>query len=70
MFDLVFANINRSVLVNLIPQFKPYMKKSTVLILSGILVEDHHLIQTVLDENELLVEEMRTKGEWEALVVS
>jgi len=67
--DIIFANINRKVLVKLIPNLKLFMTEETVLILSGILIEDHHHIQTVLHENYLNIEDCFEKGDWEALSV-
>ncbi|MBN2414782.1 50S ribosomal protein L11 methyltransferase [bacterium] len=65
--DLVFANINRLVLVELIPSFSSYLDRDGHLILSGILSEEAHIIRHALEMAGFGVQDARRKGEWEAV---
>lgn len=69
-YDLVLANINRHVLVSLIPHFVPFLKKGGSMILSGILIEEHEHLLAALSGAGFDIRQQRRKGEWEALIVS
>lgn len=69
-FDLIFANINRMVLLEMIPALPAYMQQDGHLILSGILSEEVHIIRGALERAELGVKKVRRKGEWIALLAA
>ena len=69
-FDVVLANINRTVLVGLLPGLKCHMKPAGRLILSGILVEESIQMKGALISAGYHVRNERTMGEWGGLVVS
>ena len=60
-FDVVLANINRNILLDIIPN----MKNATgVIFLSGLLTTDEDMMRQVCNNNGLKVEAVNTKGEW------
>ena len=60
-FDVVLANINRNILLNIIPN----MKNATgTIILSGLLSTDEEMMRQICDDNGLNVKAVNTKGEW------
>ena len=60
-FDVVLANINRNILLDIIPN----MKTATgTIILSGLLTTDEDMMRQVCDDNGLNVKTVNTKGEW------
>jgi ribosomal protein L11 methyltransferase len=60
-FDVVLANINRNILLNIIPN----MKNATgTIILSGLLSTDEEMMRQVCINNGLDVKVVNTKGEW------
>ncbi|HFE64021.1 MAG TPA: hypothetical protein ENK14_06335, partial [Caldithrix sp.] len=67
-FDLVLANINRQVLLEMLPALTVRLAENGVLILSGILIEDEKIMREALTPSLAVVERLQ-KGEWLALVV-
>lgn len=64
-YDVLFANINRSILVDLMSDFKRALKNGGELLLSGILVDEKHLIYEVLNDVGGFTEvEYKEMGEW------
>ena len=60
-FDVVLANINRNILLDIIPN----MKNATgTIILSSILTTDEDIMRQVCNNNGLNVKAVNTKGEW------
>ena len=60
-FDVVLANINRNILLEIIPN----MKKATgIIFLSGLLTTDEEMMRRVCNDNGLKVEAVNTNGEW------
>lgn len=67
-YDLIFANILAEILVEMIGQSKEYIKKSGILVLSGIINEKADIVKEALVENAYEILEHREKGEWTLLV--
>ena len=67
-YDLIFANILAEILVEMIGQSKEYIKKSGILILSGIINEKADIVKEALIENAYEILDQREKGEWTLLV--
>ena len=67
-YDLIFANILAEILVEMIGQSKDYIKKSGILILSGIINEKAGMVKEALSENDYEILDQREKGEWTLLV--
>ncbi len=65
VYDSVLANINRSVLEDLLPKFKKIVKPGGMIILSGILVdENHRMYKRISDVGGLVVDGYYEKNEW------
>lgn len=67
-YDLIFANILAEILVEMIGQSKEYIKKSGILILSGIINEKADMVKESLLDNDYEILDQREKGEWTLLV--
>ena len=67
-YDLIFANILAEILVEMIGQSKDYIKKSGILVLSGIINEKADIVKEALVENAYEILDQREKGEWTLLV--
>ena len=67
-YDLIFANILAEILVEMIGQSKEYIKKSGILVLSGIINEKADMVKEALLENAYEILDQREKGEWTLLV--
>ncbi len=66
-FDVVLANINRNILLEIIPN----MKNATgIIFLSGLLTSDEEMMRQVCDKNGLNVNSVNTKGEWISMELS
>ena len=68
-FDVILANINRNVLMALMSQFVHALAQGGTLVLSGILMDDDHLIRSAATDVGLVVEETLGLGEWEAMIL-
>lgn len=66
-YDLILANINKNILIDLSWKLRNYMMNNGILILSGLLREDYERIISVYDKNWELIEH-KAKNEWIALV--
>ncbi len=60
-FDVILANINRNVLLDIIPNMKD---AAGIIILSGLLTTDEDTMRQACDENGLNLNAINTKGEW------
>lgn len=67
-YDLIFANILAEILVEMIGQSKEYIKKSGLLVLSGIINEKSQMVKDTLLKNDYEILDQREKGEWTLLV--
>jgi ribosomal protein L11 methyltransferase len=64
-YDIVLANINRSVLEELLPSFKKIVKKGGMIILSGILIEESQKMYKCISETGgLSIDGCYEKNEW------
>ena len=60
-FDVILANINRNVLLDIIPNMKD---AAGIIILSGLLTTDEDTMRQACDDNGLNLNAINTKGEW------
>jgi ribosomal protein L11 methyltransferase len=67
-FDLVMANINRNILLEIIPTLSEKTKSKGIIILSGLLREDEQIITESCLRYELQFKENLFMNEWAALV--
>lgn len=68
-FDLVFANINRNILLNDIPHYNECMKPGAFLYMSGFYVEDIAAIEEECKRNGLALLSHTEKNNWVAVKV-
>ena len=69
-YDLIMANINRNVLLDLCVQWSDYIQPGGKLILSGILETDEDIIRSAYEKKNWQYLNKKQKGEWIALVFS
>jgi len=69
-FDLVLANINRGVLLDLLPAFAQKMAPSGHLVLAGLLREDRAGMLQAASEEGLAPVQENTEGAWWAVVLA
>lgn len=65
-YDWILANIQRSVIIDLLDEFHPLLKSRGTLIVSGILTEEDAAMRRAFEDHRLTVEAFRKKGEWMA----
>ncbi|MFC1569019.1 50S ribosomal protein L11 methyltransferase [bacterium] len=68
VFNLIVANINRKVLMEMIPEMVRFCREDTKVILSGILIVDKQLIMDKLQEVGFSVIDHHEYGEWMGIV--
>ena len=64
-YDIILANINREVLIELIQKLK---NNKSLIVLSGILIEDEPVIESILLNNNKKVFKKYRKNEWSCIV--
>jgi len=69
-FDIIFANINRNILLELIPFFSQIIENKGVIILSGFLEQDIKILEEKANQHNLYISEKKIINEWAMLVVS
>lgn len=63
-FDVILANINRNVLLDLMPQFAEASAPGARLILAGLLKRDKDVITDRANECGYTIDEIRSENEW------
>lgn len=66
-FDIVFANINRNILLNDIKHYTACMKPGAFLFMSGFYTEDIPFIQEECERNGLIFQSYTVKNNWVAV---
>lgn len=69
-FDLVVANIETDILIEIMADLKKLLKENSYLILSGILLEKESSMNNVLREKKLKIIDRKRKNDWVALMLS
>ena len=69
LFDIVFANINRNILLNDICQYTNSMKPGSILFMSGFYVEDIPAIEAECQKNGLKLDSYNERNNWVAVKV-
>ncbi len=64
--DIVVANINRVVLESMIKEFVPFLGKTSMLIVSGVLVSEKEVIRLAIEKCGMTMKRSLEKGEWAA----
>ena len=65
-YDIIVANINRNIILKLIPNLKGIKSK---IILTGLLVEDETLVTDECIKNNMKINQIKNKDEWIAMEV-
>jgi len=65
-YDLIIANINRNIILKLIPNLKAIKSK---IILTGLLEKDQSLVENECSKNKIRVNQVLKKDEWIAMEV-
>ena len=68
-FDLILANINRSVLLDLLPAFATKLKPDGHLVLAGLLVENRNAMLDAAARHRLAFVREAEEGEWWSVVL-
>lgn len=63
-FDVIFANINRNILLRDIPEYSKNLNCGGTLLLSGFYNEDLPLIEDCCQKNHLQIESFEEKNRW------
>lgn len=66
-YDVIIANINRNVLIEIAPEFKNYATENTILVLSGLLIADREIILKAYATNNWKLLKSDIQGEWLSL---
>jgi ribosomal protein L11 methyltransferase len=69
-FDFILANIQRTIILEILADLQRRLHPQGEMILSGLLVEEEAEIETALAAHHLHVNDKKTENEWLALVVS
>jgi ribosomal protein L11 methyltransferase len=67
MFDVVFANINRNILLNDIPRYVRCMKPGAILLMSGFYARDLPIVEEACSKNARTVTASSEKNNWVAV---
>lgn len=67
-FDIVLCNILADVLLKLLDEIEPILKKDSIVIFSGIINEKLNLILEKIKNKKFSILEIKEKGEWRAIL--
>ena len=67
VYDVILANINKNVLIMLMPEFEKHVNTGGTLVLSGFFITDLSAIQTEAENHNFQLEHQETKNSWLAL---
>ena len=68
-FDLVIANIETDILIEILTDLKALLKQDSALILSGILLEKESFMKNAIRENKLNIILRKSKNDWVSLML-
>ncbi len=63
-FDIILANINRNVILASLPALKEMLKPNSLLLISGIMFDDEHVITESLAKENLIISRKNQKDNW------
>jgi ribosomal protein L11 methyltransferase len=69
-YDLIIANINKNVIIDLLPNIKKFQKKKFKIILSGLLVDDQEDIIQIISRLDFKIIEQTQMGEWICILLN
>lgn len=68
-YDLVIANIETDILIEILPNLKKILKENGHLILSGILAEKENFMNEAIKQNNLTILNRKQKNDWISLLL-
>ena len=68
--DLILANINKNILIDLLPRIKNLKTNTPIIILSGLLISDSDEMVSLIKELGFSIIEKEEKGEWICIVIN
>ena len=68
-YDLIVANINKNVILDLLPNIHQYKKNKSKIILSGLLIDDELDLNKLLNQLKFKVIDKLKMGEWICLII-
>ncbi|WP_300365982.1 50S ribosomal protein L11 methyltransferase [Brachyspira sp.] len=69
-FDLVIANIETDILIEILAELRELLKANSILILSGILLEKESYMNNAIRENKLNIILRKRKNDWVSLMLN
>lgn len=69
LFDLILANINRNVLLDMVPSLVNHTQKGGIICLSGLLHKDEDSIRDALSELPVEVTDLEHEEEWSLIQI-
>lgn len=69
-YDFILANINKNVILELLPRIKKYRKNKSTIILSGLLITDRDDVIDLITALEFSILEENELGEWICITIS
>ena len=69
-YDFILANINKHVILELLPRIKKYRKNKSTIILSGLLITDRDDVIDLITALEFSILEENQLGEWICITIS
>ncbi len=68
-YDVIFANINRNIILASLPRLAEQLAKNGILLLSGILQQDEDIVKEGVEAANLKFDSLESRGKWLALKV-
>ena len=69
-YDLILANINKNILIDLLPRIKKLEINKPIIILSGLLISDKEEMGSLIKELGFSIIDKEEKGEWICIVIN
>ena len=67
-FDIITANIVADVIISMTPFFRGFLKENGTLIISGIITQRLDEVKAALRENDITIESITEKEDWNAIL--
>ena len=67
--DLILANINRNIILDLLPNIRQYRNNKSKIILSGLLVNDRNDVISLINKLKFNLIYEAQQGEWICIVI-
>ena len=68
-FNIIFANINRNILLDLIPFFSEMVDNKGVIVLSGFLENDIKILEEKANQHNFYISKKKIKNDWAMLIL-